>query len=275
MIALNSPTPIAAALVASTVVHGLLIWELGLPTQATLRSSGAAVPTIQVKLSAPDAAARSVSIRHSVPPPTSPERPPGRIEHHSKPSVTMQVRHNKQSPSERPPARVDTTVAERPKGETSDPTRTERVAGLTAPPSRRVEDVGGGMSAVPARTEDRKDSAAAEASTRSSESIAAGKSVAAKSDEERPWVVSLYTPSPEYPLLARRMGYEGVAVLDIHVDRKGRADQIKLHESSGYAILDQAALAVAGSWRFAVHGDYRDARLYWVKVPVKFRLRQG
>ncbi len=52
----------------------------------------------------------------------------------------------------------------------------------------------------------------------------------------------------EYPAIARRMGWEGSGVLTIEADGAGRVLRVTLAKSSGYAVLDEAA--IAGHWRF-------------------------
>jgi TonB family protein len=49
-------------------------------------------------------------------------------------------------------------------------------------------------------------------------------------------------PAPEYPGLAQRMGYQGTVTLQITVDPSGVLTDVQLKKSSGYKILDDAAL---------------------------------
>lgn len=50
-------------------------------------------------------------------------------------------------------------------------------------------------------------------------------------------------PLPNYPPLALRMGYQGKVVLLITVDPSGTVTSVQVKNSSGYKILDDAALA--------------------------------
>lgn len=79
-------------------------------------------------------------------------------------------------------------------------------------------------------------------------------------------------PKPEYPARAIRRGIEGVVVLRVEVLTDGTAGRIVVHESSGYAILDRAALACVANWRF--HPAQRGGELVVeeLDVPVRFRL---
>lgn len=88
--------------------------------------------------------------------------------------------------------------------------------------------------------------------------------------------VPLYrsNPVPGYPGLARKRGYDGVVLLDVMVTADGTVSEMKMAESSGYAVLDRAALAAVGKWLFApgVKGGRKVAM--WVRVPVRFELER-
>ncbi len=80
-------------------------------------------------------------------------------------------------------------------------------------------------------------------------------------------------PLPPYPLIARRLGREGVVLLDVLVSPDGRAADVRILHSSGFAPLDNsAATTVRERWRFvpARRGDTPVASR--VTVPIRFRL---
>ncbi len=80
------------------------------------------------------------------------------------------------------------------------------------------------------------------------------------------------TPAPEYPIMAERRGYQGTVILDVLVNKDGKAESVQLAKSSGYDILDRAAIKGVREWLFhpAKKGDELvDA---WVKIPIKFQL---
>ncbi len=87
--------------------------------------------------------------------------------------------------------------------------------------------------------------------------------------------VPLYhlNPAPQYPRLARRRNYQGAVVLDVRVTIDGLAANIRIAESSGYAILDRSAVKAVRGWRFSP--AMRGGRPFemWVQVPVRFELR--
>ena len=78
---------------------------------------------------------------------------------------------------------------------------------------------------------------------------------------------------PAYPRSARKRGWQGTVILEILVDVEGGARDIRINESSGYAVLDEAAASAAKKWMFAP-GMRGDAPVeMWVRVPVTFQLQ--
>jgi periplasmic protein TonB len=55
---------------------------------------------------------------------------------------------------------------------------------------------------------------------------------------------------PPYPESARRKRQEGVVFLFMEVTSEGRVSSVKIHKSSGYPVLDEAALSAARRYRF-------------------------
>ena len=80
-------------------------------------------------------------------------------------------------------------------------------------------------------------------------------------------------PPPAYPLSARRRGYQGMVILEVLVGYSGRVVDLRLAQSSGHGVLDDAALEAVKTWRF-IPGS-RDGLPVdmWVRVPVRFELR--
>ncbi|MDZ7695970.1 MAG: energy transducer TonB [Deltaproteobacteria bacterium] len=79
-------------------------------------------------------------------------------------------------------------------------------------------------------------------------------------------------PVPPYPSSARRRGYEGTVTLKVLVDREGKVADCKVHDTSGYGMLDRAALHAVRDWRF-IPGKKGDEHIeMWVMVPVRFEL---
>lgn len=82
----------------------------------------------------------------------------------------------------------------------------------------------------------------------------------------------LHNPAPTYPAVARLKRQEGVVLLTIEVSADGRASRVRVEKSSGFELLDEAALKAVRRWRF------KPARIGGVpvaargRVPLWFRL---
>lgn len=55
--------------------------------------------------------------------------------------------------------------------------------------------------------------------------------------------------APAYPPLSRRQGEEGKVVLRVELDEQGNVSAARVAASSGFARLDEAALAAVKTWR--------------------------
>ena len=55
--------------------------------------------------------------------------------------------------------------------------------------------------------------------------------------------------APGYPLLSRRMGEAGSAVVRVELDEQGHVSSARVATGSGFARLDEAALAAVKTWR--------------------------
>lgn len=79
-------------------------------------------------------------------------------------------------------------------------------------------------------------------------------------------------PRPEYPDFARRKGWKGECLLRVVVTPEGRADVVTVHRSSGYAILDQSAVAAVRRWKFLPRVVGEQRLVSTIEVPVNFNL---
>jgi protein TonB len=78
---------------------------------------------------------------------------------------------------------------------------------------------------------------------------------------------------PEYPILARRRGYQGRVVVVASVLSSGEVGFASLVTSSGYEMLDDAALAAVKAWRLLParnDGEAVDGR---IEIPFDFVLQ--
>jgi TonB family protein len=73
-----------------------------------------------------------------------------------------------------------------------------------------------------------------------------------------------------YPPLLRDAGVSGTATVWLFIDEEGAVQEARLHEGSGHAALDQAALRVARTMEFTPAYN-RDVRVpVWVSLPMTF-----
>lgn len=79
-------------------------------------------------------------------------------------------------------------------------------------------------------------------------------------------------PLPKYPLVAREKGYEGTVYLRVLVRVDGRVERLTVDRSSGYEILDRAAIDSVKEWAFFPAKKGGKSVESWVLLPVKFAL---
>ena len=81
---------------------------------------------------------------------------------------------------------------------------------------------------------------------------------------------SAKNPHPTYPLIARKKGWEGRVIIQAEIDREGNVSEIKVLESSGFKVLDNASLETLKKWKFTpakIGNKFIDDT---VNIPVKF-----
>lgn len=79
--------------------------------------------------------------------------------------------------------------------------------------------------------------------------------------------------SPRYPRLSRRKGQQGTSIFRVRVSDKGVVSEVRLFESSGYQLLDKAAMSAIKKWEFEPANLSGMAMAAWIQVPVKFQLK--
>lgn len=85
----------------------------------------------------------------------------------------------------------------------------------------------------------------------------------------------LNNPRPPYPMVARRMGWEGRVVLNVEVLAEGSCGGINVFRSSGHDVLDNAALRTVKGWRFMPASRAGQPVTQWFKVPIQFSLKEN
>ena len=89
-----------------------------------------------------------------------------------------------------------------------------------------------------------------------------------------PEPVVVRNPPPFYPETARRSGWEGRVIVRAEVSANGIPTSVTLAKSSGYGVLDQAALRAVKGWRFQPRTLGGVPLAGTVEVPVNFSLNR-
>lgn len=80
----------------------------------------------------------------------------------------------------------------------------------------------------------------------------------------------------DYPLIARKKGWEGRVKLGMRVEADGRLSNLRVIETSGYAILDRASLRTLKQIaRVPAAGEQLHGRYVDLILPVEYRLTEG
>lgn len=79
--------------------------------------------------------------------------------------------------------------------------------------------------------------------------------------------------APAYPPRARDLGQEGEVVVRARLDPLGTPEEVVVYRSSGFELLDRAALAAVRRWAFEPGRRGGAPVPAWVQVPVRFALR--
>ena len=78
-------------------------------------------------------------------------------------------------------------------------------------------------------------------------------------------------PRPNYPRIARKKGLEGTAMVEVMFNEWGEQLALTLVKSSGFSLLDKAALEAVETWQFEAPPQ-KLASHYKVRVPIRFAL---
>lgn len=74
---------------------------------------------------------------------------------------------------------------------------------------------------------------------------------------------------PSYPKRSLRLKQEGKVILKALINNEGSVIKIELSESSGYKLLDNAAIDAVRSWKY----NSKELTNYWVIIPIEFIIR--
>jgi TonB family protein len=76
-------------------------------------------------------------------------------------------------------------------------------------------------------------------------------------------------PFPPYPLEARRLGEEGMVRLTLGIGAKGDVTKVEVLQTSGYKLLDEAAIQAVRRWK--AHPQYAGQT---VSLPINFTMQR-
>lgn len=82
-----------------------------------------------------------------------------------------------------------------------------------------------------------------------------------------------YNPPPEYPMLLRQNNISGGVMMRVFVHADGLPGDIRIQQSSGYRLMDEAALKAVRQWRFVPALDNGQRSASWVEFPINFSLK--
>jgi protein TonB len=98
--------------------------------------------------------------------------------------------------------------------------------------------------------------------------------VAAPTIQPREGANYLKNPRPAYPRRAKREGWQGTTLLRILVQASGKPGSVKINQSSGHELLDEAAVDAVSKWSFVPATQGGTPVAGFVTVPIVFRLQQ-
>ena len=82
----------------------------------------------------------------------------------------------------------------------------------------------------------------------------------------------LHNPKPAYPNISKRRGEQGTVTISVLIGTDGSAQDARVKTSSGFELLDQAALSTVKSWRYVPGKRGGVPEPMWFNVPINFVL---
>ena len=76
----------------------------------------------------------------------------------------------------------------------------------------------------------------------------------------------VYTPQPRYPAAASQHGLRGSGIFECNLRPDGTVISVTVVKTTGYDILDQAAISAFQQWRF------KPGASKTVRIPVNFKM---
>jgi protein TonB len=113
--------------------------------------------------------------------------------------------------------------------------------------------------------------------TGQSEPAAGGAETTRQTAEEqlRKSILRLVSSRFSYPLLARRKGMQGIVRLQVHIESDGRISRLHVEQTSGYPVLDRAALQSLQLASVPDAEQWMQGEAIDIIIPVEYRLVGG
>ncbi|GAB1387509.1 hypothetical protein MASR1M59_26570 [Melaminivora sp.] len=84
----------------------------------------------------------------------------------------------------------------------------------------------------------------------------------------------LNNPAPSYPAVSRRLGEQGVVLLNVLIGTDGLPQKVDIKKSSGFERLDRQAVETVQRWRFMPGTRNGVPEAMWFVQPINFVLKQ-
>ena len=85
-------------------------------------------------------------------------------------------------------------------------------------------------------------------------------------------VMAFITGQLNYPAIARHKGWQGVVKLQLLIESDGHISDLHIEQTSGYALLDKAALSSLQLAHVPDAAQWLDGKAVSIVVPVEYRL---
>ena len=83
---------------------------------------------------------------------------------------------------------------------------------------------------------------------------------------------TIENPHPEYPIIARKKGWQGRLLLAVHIDKNGNVLNVHVKETSGFEVLDKVSIETVSDWKF-LPARFGDSKVEdYLNIPVSFKL---
>lgn len=149
------------------------------------------------------------------------------------------------------------------------PQATQPVTTDTAPAKQRPADQPVAQAQPETAVENRSDK---------SQSMQASSTTISREQQKqhlRASVMAFITGQLNYPAIARHKGWQGVVKLQLLIESDGHISDLQIEQTSGYALLDKAALSSLQLAHVPDAAQWLDGKAVSIVVPVEYRLVGG